>query len=421
MISSKLVAIDFGSSRISAMAAEVLEDGSIRVLSEESKPSDDIKYGIIEKASGAAFKVNELIKLLQNSAKIPDILNVSASIGARTMKHVPMTVSRFVAKPNIVTDELLADMLEECEKKSQRPDVTVYDVIPVSYLLDGKYMDDPVGQKAIQVTAKYHVVLGSAVINSELDRCFDRTSIFREYCPLSIESVSTVITDEAEREAGCAIVNLGAATTTLSVYHDGVLQYLTVVPLGAGNITKDIAELGIDEADAERLKCLKGCATEAMVADPVYIQVPSRINPGEPVRISTRFLATIIEARLEEILQPVIEIIDKLPFALDAGIVLTGGGSKLAGVLDFLVEKTGIYTRFGDHSDWLSDDTSEKYADPVYTQLVGTLVLANEYRKEHPIEVQLSTQKIKVPTKNKKWEKLANGFINFFGDENKMN
>jgi len=421
MISNKLIAIDFGSTRISAMAAEVLENGAVKILSEESKVSDDVKWGIVEKPTGASFKVSELVKLLKNSAKMPDISQVSVSVGAKSMKQISVSVSRFVGKPNVVTENLLAEMLEECERKYQQSDITVFDVIPVAYMLDGKRMDEPVGHTAQQISATYHVVFGNAIIKSELERCFDRTGIVLEYNPLAVEALSTVVLEEQEREVGAALINFGATTTTLAVYHDGVLQNLLVIPLGSKNITKDIQELGINETNAERLKCLKGCALESLVNDPMYIQIASVEEGNPPVRISTQFLATIIEARLEEIMQPIIDTIATLPFQLEAGIVITGGGAKLNSIIEFIAQKTGIYSRFGDHSEWLADGTAEKYHDPAYAQLIGTILLTEEYRKEHPIEetIKEPEKKPKLPKKGL-GEKLTNRFFDFFNDDNKL-
>jgi len=422
MTSNKLIAIDFGSASISAMAAEILDNGAVKILSEESKISDDVRWGIVEKPSGASFKVSELLKLLKNSAKMPDISQVSVSIGAKTMKQTSASVSRFVGKSNVITEDLLTEMLDECERKSKRDDTTVFDVIPVSYVLDGKTMDDPVGQTASQIIATYNVIFGSSVIKSELERCFDRTGIILEYSPLAVEALSTVVLDEEEREVGCALINFGATTTTLAVYHNDVLQNLLVVPLGAKNITKDIQELGINETNAERLKCLKGSALESLIDEPIYIQIASVDESNPPVKISTKFLATIIEARLDEITQSIFDAIDNLPFALDAGIVITGGGAKLSGIIEFIAEKTGIYARFGGHSEWLADNTPERFHDPKYAQLIGTILLTNEYRKAHPVEVAVNIpgKEPKIPRKKLR-DKIADGFINFFNDDNKLN
>ncbi len=419
----QFIAVDLGSSRISIMAAEMQEDGAIKILSEESKPSDDIKCGIVKQATGAAFKVNELKMYLQNSSAIKDISTVSVSIGAKTMKHQNKSVSRFIGTPNLVTEQLLADMVYDCKRQSEQANITIFEAIPLSFELDGKIIENPIGQTGKQITANYQLIIGDSLIKTKLEDCFDRTGIHIETTPLAIEALSTVLLEDGERAEGCALINLGATTSTLAVYHEGTLKSMMVVPLGAKNITKDIEELGISFANAERLKCLKGSAIESLVTDPIFVQIPSSTAEQPPVRISTQFLATIIEARLEEILQPIFETIDQLPFALGAGIVVSGGGSKLAGIKEFIEIKTSIYTRFGNHADWLSDDTSEHFFDPCYAQSIGTILLTSEYRKQHPIieETNHPVKTPKIPGKGNKFtDKIANGFLNFFSDENKI-
>ncbi|MEI8271682.1 MAG: cell division protein FtsA [Paludibacter sp.] len=419
MISNKVVAVDFGSTRISVMAAEVLESGAVKVFSEESKPSEDVKWGIVEKPTGASFKVSELLKLLTNSSKIGSISLVSVAVGAKSMRIIPVTVSRSLGKLYEITDELLLDLLDECKKNTNSTNLTLYELIPVSYTIDGKQMDDPVGQTAKQISATYNVVVGNSLIKAELERCFDRTGVLMEYNPLAIEALSTVVLEDDEREIGCALINLGATTTTLAVYHDGILKNFIVVPLGANNITKDIQELGINETNAEKLKCLKGFAMDSLVEEPVYIQVAAVEEGAKPVNISTKFLATIIEARLEEILQPVFDIISNLSFTLEAGIVITGGGAKLKSIIEFIVEKTGINARLGDHSDWLSEDTDKKFNDPSYAQLIGTILLTHDNRVEHPeVEIILEEKKRdkKLPG-NGLITKLTKRYADYFSGE----
>lgn len=418
----QFIAIDLGSSSISAMAAEMQADGALRILGLESKISDDVKHGIVEQRTGASSKVIELKKLLQNSSKIQDISMVSVGVGAKSMKLMPFSVTRFILNPNYVTNTLLEEMTEECKRNFQLSNFAVFDIIPVSYYLDGVCMDEPAGQAGSQIKGNYNVVVGNPLVMENLGGFIDRTGLVLEYSPLAVEALSTVLLDDKEREDGCALINLGGTTTTLAVFSEGVMQQLLVVPLGAKNITKDIQELGISEANAERLKCLKGTALESLVEDPIYVQIPSTLDAQQPVKISTKFLATIIEARLDETLQPIFDVINKLPFELEAGIVITGGGSKLTNMIDYMNEKTNIYTRFGDHSDWLADHTDEKYFDPCYAQLVGTVLLTDEYRKEHPIEetVNEPEKKPKLP-KKKIGEKITQRVFNFFNDDNKLN
>ena len=421
MMLNKYVAIDLGSSKITALAAEVQADNTLKILAVESKPAEDVKHGIIEQLSGAAYKISELTRLIQNSARIHDIDQVSVSVGAKSMKSTSVTISRFVGASKTVSDQLIYEMNEECIKKVQKDNIAVFDVIPLYYELDGHRTDDPTNKRATQITAKYTVIYGNKAIKDAIDRCFERTGLIAECIPVTAECLSTAVLDENDRENGCALINFGASTTTLAIYKNDTLQQMLIVPLGGKNITKDIQELGISESHAERLKCIKGFAMERLVEDPIFVQIPSLEDEKPPVKISTKFLATIIEARIEEILQPIIEKINAFPDTLEEGIIITGGASQLKNLIDLVSEKTGMETRLGSHAEWLTDKSAEKYINTELSQLVGTILLQHEYRQEHPVEeIKVVKTVSKLPKKGLK-DRIANGLINFFGDENSMN
>ncbi|MDD2995423.1 MAG: cell division protein FtsA [Paludibacter sp.] len=420
---NKYVAIDLGSSRISAMIAEVQNDGALKILAVESKAADDVKHGIVEQVSGAAFKVNEVVKLAQNSARIiEDIEQIAVSVNGRSMKSHPVTVNRFVDASKIVSEQLLGEMLEEAGNKVKGENIAVYDVIPVSYELDGVKHDDPVGQKGTQISGKYTIIYGSALIEHGVERCFDRTGLKVEHTVTAIEALSTAVLEEEERETGCALINFGASTTTLGIYNKGSLQKLIVSPLGGKNITRDIMELGISEEHAEKIKCLRGSALVSMIDNPVLIQIPSVIPDSKPVKISTEFLATIIEARLDEITQPLFNAIKNFPDRLEGGIIITGGGTRMKNIIEYINERTDTYAREGHHTDWLTDTSNPIFLDPILAQLAGTILLTDEYRKLHPKEEE-KKKKIKEPKIPKKGikERITKGLLDFFSDNNDMN
>ncbi len=428
MNENKQIVIDMGSSRISVMATEVLESGEVRILSEESKKSNDIRYGVVEQHTEAAHTITRLVRLLQNSAHLPQVNSLCVSLNAKTMKQVPVRIHRARVPNRTVTNNLINGMLSECKSKFNQLDVDVLDIIPLYYDIDGRKTKSPIGQNADNITGFYNVIVGSIYIKQEIERAFERTMAFtpHPYSPLGIEALSTVLLEENERQNGCALINFGAMTTTLGIYKEGVLQQLMVVGLGGLNITKDIESLGISEDNAEKLKCLKGCALNSLVSYPIRIKIPSATGE-DYLNIDTDFLATIIEARLTEILTPILHEIQAQFTELEGGIIITGGGAKLNNILDFLEEKTGLPVRYGDHSEWLSEDTDERFYDPVYSQAVGTAVLLNEYQKEHP-EIkteQTENKENKTDKKNQKvkfTEKITSGITNkilrLFEDDN---
>lgn len=421
-MSNKFVAIDLGSTRISVMAGEIQEDGYLKISGLESKPADDIRYGIVEQGSGAAFKLNELIRLLENSARLHDIDYISVSVGAKSMKNVAVSVSHFVGASKTVSDKLVDEMIVEAETKIKGDNVAVYDVIPLWYELDGKRMDDPVGKQGTQIIGRYNVVYGNTLIAEKLEGCIERTGKLIEYRCLAVDAVATAVLDEHERDNGCALINFGGLTTTLSIFENGALQQLVTVPLGGKNITKDIQEFGINEKNAERLKCAVGKALESQVQDEIYVAVAAADPELPPVKVSSKMLAMAIEARLDEIMNPLFDAIEAYKGNLTNGIILTGGGALLNGISEYIIERTGFKVRFGHYTDWLADKTDPKYINPIYAQLVGTVLLNHEYREHHPL---VEKEKAKGKTKE---PKIPRGFktvtVNlmkeFFADDNKL-
>ena len=403
MNKSPLVYIDFGGSRISAIAGFVQDDHALKVLGEQLRLSDDVKSGIVEKMTGAAFKVNEITKLLQNSLKLEQISRVSISVYARTMKHYTYTLESQIF--NLVTDKLLKDIEKKCKEDVENDKIYVFECIPLAYYIDGERVDNPTGKHGSNIRIDFNVIIGNYQVKESLERSIERTGIAVDYIHLGIEAVSTAILDDKNRDDGCAIIAFGATTTTLGVYCEGMLQELCVIPLGGMNITKDIQELGVSFQNAELLKCKTGCAMEKMVTKPINVQIPNENPHGEPVKISTLFLATIIESRLEEMLEPIFQQIDSIPYPLHSGIVITGGAAKLKFLTEFIAEKTGFQVRIGNHTEWLSEDTDEKFFDPSYSQAVGALLLSNELIQKQ-VEIQQAAIKPKLP--NNFIKKMAN-------------
>lgn len=397
MKNSPIVYIDFGGSRISAIAGYVQTDDSLNIMGEQDKLSDDVKSGIVEKMTGAAYKVSELTKLLQNSLKMETIRRVSISVNARTMKHHTYTVEHQIY--NFVTNKILSDMEAICKSEIETESIYVFECIPLAYYIDGVRVDTPLGKKGDKIRIDFNVIIGNYLVKESIERSIERTGIAVDYIHLGMEAMALALLEDEEKENGSAIISFGATTTTLGVYCEGVLQELCVIPLGGANITKDIQELGISNANAEILKCKKGAAMESMVENPVYIQVPNEDLNLPPVKISTSFLANIIEARLEEILEPIFEQIDNIPYPLTSGIVITGGASKLNGLIEFIVDRTGFQVRMGNHTEWLSEDTDPKFYDPMYSEAVGSLLMTNDLLSKQQLNQEEAISP-KIPSKN---------------------
>jgi cell division protein FtsA len=412
MNKNNIVYIEMGGSHISAIAGYVEDNHALKILGEQKRLSDDIKSGVIEKISGAAFKINGTIKLLQNSLKLQPIKVASISVNARSMKNFNFSLENKVN--SIVTDKLLNELKSRCIKNVETDKVHVFQCIPLNYYINGKNVENPLGIHASQIEVEYNLIVGNELVMESIERCFERTGIAVDYIHLGMEAIATAILDEEEKNDGCAVISFGATTTSLGIYLNGKLQDYLVIPLGGTNITKDIQELGISFENAETLKCKVGHAMEKFVRKPANIEVPAENPSMGKIKVSTQFLSTIIEARLEEMLEPLFQQLNSIPYPLHSGIVITGGGSKLKNIMDFIEEKTGLKVRMGSHEDWLSEDTDEHFFEPEYAEAVGSLLLTNELiNQEKEIKAAIES---KIPSKflSKIKDKINNGMESLF-------
>ena len=414
-----LVAVDLGSTHITAVAAQEQTDGTLKILGLEEQPlsANTIRKGVVENSSQVGFKLTEMRRYLQNRTH-SEINSMFVSLGGKGMKIVEASVNHEFDVLTSISKNTIDSMIAECQREieQQNPEFSVFDVSPVSYILDGeREVNDISNEKVKHISAQYLVVVGILAIKGGIDGSFDRSGIVVEHSMLKMHAQSTALLSDEARESGVVIIDLGGETTTMSVFHDGRLQDLYVVPLGAHNITRDIASLQISEEYAEKLKLRKGCAIEKMVTNPVCVKIQNIVSGQPHVEISTQQLAEIIEARLLEILTPIFRKIKQLPFDLENGIVLTGGGAMLEGICEFVEMYTKFPVTIGSHAEWLADGTDEKYESPNYSQLIGLLALGVQYRKENIEQPIVKEPKIKKKSIFGRWN-FGDGMLSLFSE-----
>jgi cell division protein FtsA len=300
--------------------------------------------------------------------------------------------------------------------------MTVYDTIPITYEVDHNEMENPEGVKGNYIHGSYYLVVGSSQMKLQFNKCMERIGIYNvEYMPLSAEAFSIAVTEEHERTEGCAVINFGGTSTTLAIYKGEILEDLMVVPFGGKHISRDLEEYGISESLAEKLKCSRGFAAEKYVDKPVNIKIPAIKSGAEPVVVTNLVVSMIIEARLEEILQPILKMIKRYKSELKHGLIITGGGASLQGLNEYLQEKTGLPSRLGDHSGWLTSDTPVIYQKPEYSQLIGTILLTHDYRqlsKKTSINDVSGTKK-KSPRRSI-GDAITQGIFRFFEEDTEL-
>ena len=206
------------------------------------------------------------------------------------------------------------------------PDQEILDAATQEYKIDNQYQIDPVGIQCSHLEGIFLNILWRKNFYNNINTCFENANIsIAEMYLAPLAMADSVLTD-SEKRAGCMLVDLGADTTTVSVYYKGILRHLSVIPLGGNNITKDLTCLQLEDADAEKMKLKYAKAyTDISNIDPTL-----NYSVDKDRTIESKKFIEIVEARVEEIVenawfQVPVEFSDKLM----GGIILTGGGSNM--------------------------------------------------------------------------------------------
>ena len=375
--------IDFGSNSIRVIVGEVQKDNALKIIKHREIPSNDTKYGIVEHASTVSQKISEITEDIAKSLKLRIPVKATICLNARSIKSDTITYEEAIT--NFVSDTMLKNMKSNCIKALTTENFTVSRIEPIAYYIDGIRELNINGKKGKNLQIDYNIIGYHPRIDESIQNTFNRSTLLVDHIHLGIEAAATVLQEGEERKKGYAVINFGASTTTMGVFYQDKLQQIKILPLGGNNISYDLKEvLGISLKNAEILKTKKGNAMESLVEGNEYIMIPSEADPKVTKKISVKYIADIIEARLDETMAQFFVLLDQLYFPLELGIIITGGAAKLAGLQEYLTVKTSLPVRMGNHSEWLSDDTDDIYSDPSYTMAVGAMLLSDEKNKAMP-------------------------------------
>ena len=388
-----LVAIDLGSDSVRAMAARRIAPDLFQILGVEERAQKMgnvcVEQGIITQSSNAGYVIAEVLKLLANRIGIDELPTAFVSIGGQSMQIVAVHSKRDQARKKEISQELLDEMERECKDKieARNPDVAVLGLVPSYFKLDGIEQDDTPNpeQRAALVEAHYIAFYGRKMIDTQLQKSFSQAGRSLERVFVRPETLlSTFGTCDGNHVLmdGCAVLDMGAQPTTLTVYKGGQYLLNKVVPKGGYHISRMLEQQGMSFNTAEVLKRKYGYASPQYVDKNVRLKVPASPEIGGELVISTTELSEAIEIKLHEILAPLMDELKKVESRITT-LYITGGASMMAGMEEYIQSLTKVKVQYGAHNLLLHRDTEEKYLSPQYSSLVGTILLGQDYRDSH--------------------------------------
>ncbi|MCH5174977.1 MAG: cell division protein FtsA [Prevotellaceae bacterium] len=335
-----IVAIELGSSRISGIAGKK-KDGTMHILAyAEEKTAGCIKRGVVYNIEKTYQSINSIIAKLEAALKTK-ITRAYVGLGGQSVRSYRCIIKRNMLTQSYITNEAI-DSIRQESYEIPFGDYEVLENFPQEFIVDSSSIADPVGVMGTNIEGEFLDIIANQNLSSNIDTVFAHTDVdVLEKFISPLQLANNVLTD-AEKRSGCALVDLGADTTTLVVYKNNIVRYLVTIPLGSNNINKDLSTLQIDEAETEDVKLKYGDACQdADMSDEIE---PQYYTTSDGRQMDISLIKNVIEARVGEIIANVSSQIINSNYSdmLLAGIVLTGGGCRMKNITKAFVNTTKI-------------------------------------------------------------------------------
>jgi cell division protein FtsA len=373
-----VVGLDIGTTKICAIVGRKNEYGKLEILGIGKAVSEGVIRGMVTNINLTVTAIEKAIKEASDQSGI-DIGVVNVGIAGQ---HIKSSLHHHgFNRPNgdeeIAVDDinrLTADMYRTVMPFGNE----IIHVMPQVYTVDyEENIKDPVGMTGVRLEADFHVITANTNAIKNINRCVEKSRLVIDNLILEPIASSMSVLSEDEKEAGVCLVDIGGGTTDIAIFYDNIIRHTAVIPFGGDIITSDIKTgCNIMHKQAEELKTKFGCAiaSEARANDIITVK-GLRDRPAK--EISAKNLASIIQCRMEEILELVhAEIIcSGYEDRLAGGIVITGGGAQLQNLKQLFELMTGQHTRIGYPNEHLGKSKTELVKSPMFATAVG-LVLA---------------------------------------------
>ncbi len=432
-----IVGLDIGTTKIAAIVGRRNEHGKIEILGYGNTESIGVKRGVVSNIENTVQSIRTAIELAEKSSGV-DIKYVNVGIAGqhiKSLQHKGGIIRRDIETE--ISQQDIDTLHQNMFNLNMNPGEEIIDVIPQEYIIDGEEgIKQPIGMLGNTLEANFHIIIGQTAAAKNIYKCVRKAGL--EVVDLILEPIASAdsVLSEEEKEAGVVLVDIGGGTTDIAIFQDGIIRHTSVIPFGGEILTEDVKEgCSIIRKHAEELKIKFGSALASENRDDEVVAIPG-LRGRQPKEITLKNLASIIQARMEEIIEHVYYEIKNSGYEkkLIAGIVLTGGGALLKHLSQLTEFMTGMDTRIGYPNEHLAPGTPDEMASPMYATGIGLVIQGIERYLREKVRDDIKTpEKVKVmekETREKSEEReqiiekkpKSNGFLKriqdwFEGDE----
>ena len=331
-----IIAVELASTAIRAIAGKREPDGSMQVLAfaQEESPNT-IRKGIIDNIDKTTQALTRVVAKLNEKLGVK-VNSVYVGLGGQSLRSVHNRVLLQFDGLELLSHKTIDKM---CDTNSGvvYPNAEIKEVVPQEFTIGSRSVVDPVGMQAEMIEANFINIIARNTLEENIRKCVNAAGLEVQEILISPLCQANTLLTPNEKRSGCALVDMGADTTTVSVYVNNILRHLCVIPLGGSNVTSDITSLKVEVEEAEELKKKYGTAFRPDNEDKTGQKISLSFDRTE----DEEKLQEIVEARYEEIVANVWHHISPYKDKMLSGIVLTGGAARIPDLPQAFARQTG--------------------------------------------------------------------------------
>ncbi|EKD55308.1 MAG: hypothetical protein ACD_60C00015G0016 [uncultured bacterium] len=387
-----MVGIDIGTSKVVAIVGEVTSDGKLNVVGLGSHPSQGLKRGVV-------VNIESTVQSIQRAVEEAELMagcQIYSAFTGIAGSHIRSINSHGIVaiRDREVTHADVDRVIDAAKAVAIPADQKILHILPQEFIIDSQdSIREPVGMAGVRLEAKVHIVTGAVSAAQNIVKCLKRCGLAASDIVLEQFASSQSILSDDEKELGVCMVDIGGGTTDIAIFTNGSVRYTAVIPIAGDQVTNDIAiALRIPARNAEDIKLKHASALQDLADTNHMIDLPSSSDrPGR--HISKRALAEVVEARYEELFKLVLAEIHRsgLYESIAAGVVLTGGASKVEGAIELAERVFKMPVRIG--APQQVTGLPEIINNPIYATGVGLLLYGMQQQRDTQREVMQSNIK----------------------------
>ncbi len=397
-----IVGLDIGTSKIVTIVAELLPEGTLKVIGLGQHPSRGLKKGVV-------INIDSTMQAIQRSIEEAELMadcKIKTVFTGIAGNHIKSLNSHGMVKiKDAEVTQMDVDRVVETARAVALPaDQQILHILTQEFIIDGQDdVREPLGMSGMKLEVKVHIVTGAVAAAQNIIKCIKRCGLEVSDLILQPLASSIAVLTEDEKELGVCLVDIGGGTTDIAVFKNGAIRHTAVIAIAGDQITNDVAvAFRTPTQSAEDIKIKHGCALRQLADAREAVEVPG-VDGREARQLSLQTLAEVIEPRVVELYELVLQELRRsgMEEMIAAGIVITGGSAMMRGMLELGEEIFHMPVRMG--MPRYVGGLSEVVSNPRYATGVGLILMGKQQLERH-LTVQMESSSVgRVFDKMKSW------------------